>query len=145
MIELIVVMALIALLAVTTTHFYQSFIEARSLTITTEEIKAALEEARAKAILGKNGKKHGVHADNAAGEYIIFQGENFAVRDQLYDIVHSWNKSYIISVDYVPTPPGPTDALFSELRGTTTPATITITNVNNETEIIELNAAGNIK
>jgi prepilin-type N-terminal cleavage/methylation domain-containing protein len=69
-------------------------------------------KARSQAISNINQKPHGVHLDQAAVKYTLFQGSPFAGRpaaDSNLDITYNSNSAYVLT--------GLTDVIFSQLTG----------------------------
>lgn len=124
--EMIIVLAVIALMTAAITPFYRTFYLGQQLDSTTDELVSNLRRAQTKAIISEEDARWGIRW--GTGVYIIFN-ENDPSLDE--------------EVDYPDniTIQAPGDIIFDQLTGTTsTTGEITL----NQTEIINLNAQGRI-
>ena len=137
LLEIILILAVGATLMVFALNVFQDYQANSHLELTTEEMKSVLEEAQRYARNGKNAQKHGMHIETAAGTFTLFQGEDYATRDMSYDSIHTWRPGIV-------TYTGPADIIFSKLKATTTPVTLTLTNTTGKQRIININGAGAI-
>jgi len=102
---------------------------------------AALQHARAQAMNNicfgtgcADGEAHGVHIQS--DKYIVFQGS-------IYDSSDLNNAAFDSTITTTKTP-ATLNILFSQLSGNSTPATITLTDVEGHTSAISVSAEGQI-
>lgn len=87
LIELIVVIAIIAILVVTTFVGYNSFRKKTQLNITAEEIESALKLAQSKTLSSLNQTNYGIHLETDS--YVSFIGNTYSsaeVTNVIFDI-----------------------------------------------------------
>lgn len=128
-IELIVILALIPIFTIITLRLLGDFQYRSELAKTAEALKQALTDARTKAIIGVAGSRHGVYIEAITGTVTVFEGKTYATRNQASDIRTTWSPGL---VSYS----GPSEVVFSKLKGTTTPSTVTLTAPNGTQQIV---------
>lgn len=96
---------------------------------------SALYKARIASMTNINEVKHGVHIDSIAKTYTIFQGNDYASRDQSFDQVIYPSGPVSFS--------GMADVIFDQLSGNTTAGTLTITD-SIRTTVISVNNEGQV-
>lgn len=138
LIELVIVLSITPLLLLITLNLFNDYQANSQLNIAHQEMRQALTDARMKAVTGINGSRHGVYTDAVAGTFTVFEGTTYASRNQMNDIVYTWNPGFV-------TYAGLAEIHFSKLRGTTSPATITLTNTANNQQTIQINEAGSLQ
>lgn len=136
--ELVVILAITPILAVLALNIFNDYQANYQLLLTAEEMRSTLAEARVLAMIGEGGARHGIAVVAAQGTYTLFRGPSYARRDPSFDRVYQWEYQYI-------TYSGPQEIVFSRLKGTTTPASIMLTNTAQKQEIITVNDAGVIQ
>jgi prepilin-type N-terminal cleavage/methylation domain-containing protein len=145
MIEVLLVMALIALVGAFAlfvsldTYRSSSFRSDRNLLV------AALQRARAQAMNNicfddggatftcADGKPHGVKI--LSNQIVVFQGSTYTGRDVAVDAPFKTN---------VTTVSGASEVVFSQLSGTSTVSTITLTDQSGHSSAISINSEGKI-
>ncbi len=134
-IELVVVLAVTAILIFAIGGFYGNIHEAQNVEQTRQEIVQALRIARQRAIGQKNNSAHGVNF--TLNSFTIYQGDTYAGRDADYDEFTELEGSHEISglsgINFIagsgmPNPAGSSTVTISGDAETTT-VTITSTGV----------------
>lgn len=95
-----------------------------------------LQKARSQAVANVNQKPHGVFLDASSTQYTLFQGTDYSHRDTSFDLVFKGNSGYSLS--------GTTSTVFTQLSGTTTPATVTLDDHTHPIFNICINSEGQI-
>lgn len=132
--ETLVVLAIMGILAAAAIPFYSYFQSFSILESSREEVIANIRLCQGKALAGKNNSSFGVYFHN--NEYIIFQGDSFASRNQSQDYLNELPSNFQFS--------GLTEITFAIKTGLpSTIGEISLTNtVNSATENIYINSAG---
>lgn len=135
LLEIILTMALVAIVALFASPFSGQFLYAQEVTVVTDELKSSLTKARLYSMLGKNGAPWGVAVDQET--IVLFQGDSFANRvpemDERFDIRGRVTLS------------GLTEIIYSQGTGKpTTEPTVTISGYG-QTETLVINAEGVIE
>jgi prepilin-type N-terminal cleavage/methylation domain-containing protein len=107
LIELIIVICILLLLLAVFWPVGTSFYQHELLGKAQQQVIWILKQARSNAINQKNNSAYGVYL--AGGEAIIFQGDNFANRNQINDIKYPLPKNVAIS--------GPSEIIFAPNTG----------------------------
>lgn len=133
LVEMLLSVAIISLLAGLSLPVYQSFQNRNELDITAQNLASALRRAQTYS--------RGVSGDSQWGVAIqpnaitLFKGTTFASRDSAYD-----EPSAVVSSTAVS---GLSEVTFAKLSGApSTTGNVTLTNINNETRVVSINAAG---
>lgn len=143
MIEVLVVLGMFAIMAGFGLYVNMENYRGSSFHSDRDLLVSLLQHARAQAISNKcggancinNGKAHGVAV--VGGNYVIYQGSNYASRDVSEDAVFSGNPSV--------TRTGATDISFSQLTATTSvDKTITLAG-GGKTSDVTVSTEGQIK
>ena len=134
LIEIIIVMAIIALLAGLGSFISVDIYRSISFNTDSNYIAAFLKRARSEAINNIDGLPHGIKI--MPGEYVIFSGYDFASRDASKDEVISGNSQFSFF--------GPTEIVFSQLSGNSTASGSLVISNGFKTATISLNYEGRI-
>lgn len=132
-IELILVVAIVALIAALSSPFYSRFLLQNSVDNTTNQLLGSLRKAQTYAMAGKQTSAWSVNF--SSNTITLYMGTTFAGHDATYDETFSVNPAVSVS--------GMTDISYARITGLPTPtsATITISSGNNN-ETITLNSQG---
>lgn len=143
LIEIIIVVVIFGFLLAASIVFFQSFQTTYQLNASVEELSQNLRRAQNLARTSQDDSKYGIYLNAGTGEsYVLFKGNTYSVRDQDFDEVY--DLSPVLTLNY--SLGGSNQIIFSKLRGLPgVTGTITITNSNNESKIIEINEQGRIK
>ena len=90
LIEVLLTMALVAIVAWLSSPFYGRFIFSQEVSVTHDELQGSFTKAQLYSMTGKNNSEWGVAVND--GQIILFQGNSFASRDQNFDekfVIHS--------------------------------------------------------
>lgn len=133
LVEMIMVIALLAVLAAFSTPFYVSFVRRNDLSIAARAVGLAINNAEIHS--------QGILLDQAwsvrvqQGSVTVYLGTNYVTRDQAWDITTKIRSNISFT--------GTTDFTFSRGTGLPTQASsITLRNINNETRTVSVNAKG---
>jgi len=87
LVELLIVIAITFILAVSAVPIYGSLQVQAQLNESTSQIVQTLRSARQMSVSGYNNSQHGVYFDVTAGndKYILYQGSDYSARDNSYD------------------------------------------------------------
>lgn len=133
LIEMLLSVGIIALLAGMSLPLYQSFDTRNELDITAQSLASALRRSQVYARGANDDSQWGVRIQS--GAITLFKGASFAGRDATYDEVTVVSPSTAVS--------GMSEVLFVKLSGApNTTGSVTLTNVNNETRTVTINAKG---
>lgn len=136
-IQVLVVVAMIAILAAISSPYYLHFQSRQQLSATAETLLADIRLAQSKAMQRDKGDQWGIHINNTAGEYTIFYGE-------LYSAVESNNITvqYPTNISLSPNQ----DISFAPVTGTpitgATSITVSSAAITTETYTITINDEG---
>jgi len=83
LVELLIVVAIIALIGASSIPYLGRFLAAGYLTTTTAKVVRTLRKAQIYSINGKRGSAWGVHCEPA--RLVLFKGDNYATRDPSFD------------------------------------------------------------
>lgn len=133
LVEMLLSIGILAMLAGLSLPIYQSFYNRNELDITTTNLTSALRRAQTYARGGHGDSQWGVEIQSSA--ITLFRGSSFASRDTSYDEVSPISTGTSVS--------GLGEVLFAKLSGApASTGSVTITNVNNESRTITINAKG---
>lgn len=107
LIELILVIALVAIIGSFSAPVYTSFISKNNLENKTFEIKGVLTKAQNNTISGKQNSNWGVYF--LPNQFLLFAGDSYASRNSALDEVHSLPSSVSVS--------GISEIVFQRPRG----------------------------
>jgi Tfp pilus assembly protein FimT len=136
--EVILVIALITIIGLTSVPFLSRFLVQSATIDTYNNLLAQLRKAQSYAMTGKQNGSWGVYYGTVAGtkKIILYQGNTYASH-----VNTTFDESYSVSPNVTIT--GLTDINFSKVSGTpNTTANITITGTSNTTRNIQINAQG---
>ena len=137
--EVLIVVTLILLLAAAATPLYSSLQSSTQLNESAREFSQTLHTARTRAVSRLNDSPHGVYVQS--GQYILYQGENYASRDTAHDRTIVFDNALTLS-----SSPSVTDINFSEGFGVpSATSTFTLTHDVYGTITITVDALGSIQ
>lgn len=132
LIEVMLVMALLAILAGLSSPFYGRFIFSQEVSVVRDELQGSFAKAQMYSMTGKDNSLWGVALSN--GKITLFQGNSFAGRNQSVD------ESYVVHSRVTIT--GLTEVVFAHATGRPSVSpTITLSG-NGSTEVIQMNSEG---
>lgn len=135
MLEVLLSVAVIALIAGIGTPVYQSLQNRNNLDITATSVVQSLRRAQILSQAADGDTSWGVHA--TSGNITLFRGTSFASREAAYDEVFDMSPTI--------TPSGLTEVVFSKFSGESQmTGTMTLTSAANETRTITINEKGTI-
>lgn len=142
LLELLLVVAIIAILSVAGAASYRSFGVSTRLNGTMRTLAADIRQAQANAMIGKSNLKWGVHFVNSTNDYYLI----FSTPD-----VYSNGATIIISTTTLPTgisfsdpiSNASKDVIFNKISGTTTATTTTLV-TESLSKTISISAIGTI-
>jgi len=144
--EAIVVMGLLALAGswglFSGTETYRGNLFGRDCDMVIASLQRARNLAVDNVCLGSeciNGKPHGVHFDPTENKIVIFQGDDYAGRDQLADEIIEFESKTV----YVDDPIGP-DVIFDRLSGDSIFQSVILKNGFGQVATIMVNNVGRI-
>ncbi len=134
LIEILIVMAVIASLA--GLGFFMSVDVYRSTSFNSdvESLAFLLGRARGQALNNIDGIPHGIKIE--PGQYTLFEGQNFALRNQAKDETTAFNGSLSFT--------GPNEIIFSQLSGDSTASGSLVVSDGFKMATISLNYEGRI-
>lgn len=135
LLEMLLSVAIIALIAGMGVPVYQSFQNRNELDIAANALAQSLHRAQVLSQNQDGDSSWGVHI--ATGTITVFQGNSFASRDAEFDEVSVIPSSMMYT--------GTDEYVFSELFATTTMGTTTLTSINNESRSIVVNERGRVE
>ncbi|MEI8097079.1 MAG: prepilin-type N-terminal cleavage/methylation domain-containing protein [Candidatus Moraniibacteriota bacterium] len=135
LIEVMMVMAFVAILAVLSSPFYGRFIFSQEVSVARDELRGSFAKAQTYSMTGKNDASWGVAFRDK--KIILFQGNSFVERNQAFDesfVVHS--RVALAGFDEV---------VFARTTGRPSiEPTITLSG-NETTEILQMNSEGVVR
>lgn len=142
LLELLIVIAIIALLAGAGAGFYRNIVKNIEIQSVAKVLAGDLRHMRSKSMIGENGLKWGAHIVNVNGDshyYVLFStATNYAGGTALATTTLS---SGVAFSD--PSAGTSKDIIFTKITGTTTPATIVLTS-EGSTQTINVTSIGTI-
>lgn len=136
LLEILIVMTLLIFIAGLALVYSLDSFKITNFRSDQSQLLGVLLKARSQAMANINQKPHGVYLEASTTKYTLFQGANYVSRDTALDIVFSGNSAYSLG--------GATSTVFSQLSGTTSPATITINDHIHSIYTICINSEGQI-
>jgi len=90
-IELLVIIAVLAILCSLSISVFRSFRSRHELVNSSEEILSTLRLAQSKTVTSESASEYGVYFNDAASpnQYVFFKGSSYLSRDSAFDEVHS--------------------------------------------------------
>lgn len=148
LVELIIVIALIGMVTVFSFPFFRSHQVSQILDGTADELYANIRRSQSRAMSGDLGSRWGIHW--ATGEYTLFAGDDYDVRDSNVDLDVSYPDSITIDVSDIingtGSNPYPHDIVFEPLTGETeTTGTVTVSSTNDRSETFSIHNRGQIE
>ncbi len=133
LIEMLLVIAIIAIISGISIPVYQSFQVRNDLDIATASIVQSLRRAAVLSQAVDNDTSWGVYV--TSGSLTLFKGTSYATRDSNFD--------ELFDIPLTITPSGVSEIVFTKFTGLPqTTGTITLTSNTNETRTITINAKG---
>ena len=133
LVEMLLSVAIIAMMAGLSLPIYQSFQNRNELDITAQNLASAMRRAQTYSRGMSGDSQWGVAVQS--GAITLFKGATYAGRDATYDEVSTVSSSTGVS--------GLGEISFAKLSGApSTSGTVTFTNINNETRVVSINAEG---
>lgn len=141
-IEIVIVVSFLFVLVLAAVPFFQSFSVSHQLETNTQEILNALRRAQGAAMASKENSKFGVYfTTGTPASYTFFRGDSYATRDTEYDEVYTLPQTLSLSLNLG----GSQEVVFGKLKGIpSVTGTVTLTSVNNETRVLNINQVGRI-
>lgn len=138
--ELLLVIAIIAIMAAMAIPVLGTFINRTQIDATTDDVVSALRYAQQKAAASQEDSRYGVYFDDPNNAFYIFRGDAFGVNPS-ENIKYTYPNAITISQSFVGN-----EVNFEKLHGTTADTgTITITNTSGDTKQVTINSAGTIE
>ncbi len=140
LLELIVVIAILGILFLTSLTVFQLFTSQVNVNTTSQQMLSALQLSRSRTLASTNEMQHGVHFETT--KYVLFEGTTYDSMDpnnQEFDL--SGVEIYEINITGAP------DVVFDRIRGTTTNngnVKIRLIADNSRTETILVNSSGSL-
>ena len=137
LIELLIVLAALVIIAALSLPFIQSFQTTADLATVAGNIASTLRRAQSQTVAGQDQSSWGVYFDNGAKKFILFQGQDYAGRDQAYDQATDYPANFNLSTDFA-------GEIYFYLYTNTPSAvgTITLTSANADIKTITINSSG---
>ena len=140
LVELILVVAMMAVVGAMTAPFLQTFQTRSDLVTTADSITHQLRRAQQNAAAGQNGNGWGVFFNPGNKTMTLYYGTSYASRDQSFDQIDSLPTAFTFSTDFSD------DIYFNVFSGQASASgTVTITDQNNQTKKIVITGASIIK
>lgn len=137
LIELILVIAMLAIIGGMSVPFFQSFQVTSDLATYSDTVARTLRRAQAQARAGQNTNSWGVFFDTASNDITLFYGDDYATRDITFDQTESFASSFTLSTDFSD------EIYFTIFSGDpSTTGSVTLTSQNNDTKTISINSLG---
>lgn len=133
LLELLLVIALVALIAGLSIPFYSNFIVRNYLNTSSSSLVQTVEKAQNYAKSGKQDATWGVYMTSS--DYTLYKGTSYAARDTNLDELYTFPSGIAHG--------GLTEIHFDHLRGeTTNTGVITLTATNGASTTIQINSSG---
>lgn len=133
LIELLVVLALFVIIIGYSAPFMIKFLAQTDVRSERNTTVSLLRESRSKAITNQNDDSWGLHI--TATDFTTFKGTSYSARDTAFDKTYPRSKGVTIT--------GLTDGIFARMSGTSSSATIIISNAT-ATYTVSINNEGQI-
>jgi len=140
LLELLLVLAIIAIIAAFTFPIYTGFQLSQIHDTRTEEIVQALRQAQSKSMAGQNDSSWGVYFDSSNNKFVIFQGTSYASRVSDYD--YETELESTLSLSNISINGGGSEVVFTKIDGSTTDYGSLDLTTDEDTATISINAAG---
>jgi len=138
--EVLIVIAIIAAVAVMTMPILSSSMSRNELDVAVEGAVDALEEARSSALNGKDSGRFGVHFE--VDKYVLFGGASY-VEGDADNFIHQLPG--LVSITSISISGGGADILFSSVSGVPDQTgSIEFTDSSGEIKTVTVNAAGTV-
>lgn len=139
--ETLLVIALIAILAVLASTYYQAFLVSNQLDNAASDVLDTLRRAQANSMNKESNTTWGVHFET--NKFVLFSGASYNAVDPNNEIN---NLPVTVTITTITLTGGGSDAIFNKVKGTTANSgSITLQNTINETATISISAVGKIE
>ncbi len=140
LVELLVVIAMLAVLFLVTSPAYESVLVKYQLVTNASDLRELLRTAQGLAMASREDSAYGVHfLPGKGGGYVLFKGESYATRDLAYEELSTTLPRTLTLVSSV----AGDEIVFSTLVGSTEDAgEVTINSTIGDSRAISVNAAG---
>lgn len=140
LIELILVIAITAIVAALSVPFVQSFQTSTDLYTHANTITKTLRRVQQQSIVGQNDSSWGVYFDNGIKSLIVFKGDNYISRDPDFDQPIEYPAVFNLTTDFG------NEFYFSIYSGQPSASgLITLDGLNNESKTISITSFGLIQ
>ncbi len=112
LIELIIVLAIIAVLGALSIPFIQSFQATSSLQTNADDIRQTFRRAQQLAVSGAHSDAWGVYVDVVGNSITLFKGSSYASRDTIFDLTTTFSDAFSLSNNFSD------EVIFSQFSGT---------------------------
>lgn len=134
LVELILVVVILSILAVSGVSFGSGFLIRSNLADKTNELVSSLRTAQVNAMSGKENGKWGVRVDSGLEQIIMFQGDNYTSRNPVFDQIFEIS-GYVAITN--------TEVVFDENTGNpASVATIVVSNSLGDSHTVSVNEVG---
>ncbi len=134
LLELLLVIGILALLIITSLPLVINFYKIRALGVHENGIVQTLRRAQLKAMSVEDDSSFGVYLTSE--KYVLFKGNFYGIRDTAYDEIFDLPNNLSVI--------GPSEIVFSKLRGTPSDTGTIILTIDNRSETININEVGKI-
>ena len=100
MIELLIVIAILAVVAVFSIPFIQTFQISSDLNTTADQLTQAVRRVQLQARTGQNDADCGIAFNESGNQYTIFKGSLYASRDSTFDEVVQYQPRFRMTTDF---------------------------------------------
>jgi len=140
LIELLIVIGILAIVAVFSLPFLQTFQVSSDLNTYVNTVQKTLRRAHLQSIAGQNNDSWGVYFDTPAKKFILFKGSDYSTREQDYDIETEYPEIFSIATDFG------NEIYFTQYSGQPSlVGTVILSGPNNKSESISINDIGLIQ
>jgi len=138
MIELLIVVAILAIVGFFSIPFVQTFQISSDLNSVADQLTQAMRRVQLQSRAGQNSDDWGVSLDEGSKEYTIFKGTSYASRDSTLDEVIRYPTRFSVTNDFG------NEVVFFKYSGTPTASgtIIVIDNQGNEQRTIRISEIG---
>jgi prepilin-type N-terminal cleavage/methylation domain-containing protein len=136
LVELVLVIAILALLIIVSLPLAINFYQARQFDVYKNGIVQTLRRAQLKAMSVEADSSFGFYISSDSKKYVLFKGNSYNTRDDAWDEVFELPDNLLIS--------GITEVVFTKLRGIPSDTGNLSLMIDNRTETININEMGRI-
>jgi len=140
LLEIIMVVAIIAVLAAVISLPFGKFRQTQALQNTTNAVVSALNDARTKTLAALDNASYGVHIES--NQAVLFKGTTYSSTDPYNQSIGFESP---VTLSSLSLNGGGSEIIFARLKGTTDQyGTIVLTLPNNQTKTVTVSAAGSV-